>query len=294
MALRIQRTAEVTSVSDFVTTIVEMKYNKRRATAYRGQSSRRWNLVPKLFRQETKLYYREKEAIRDLIAAHPDEFNGDQTMFDRLVRMQHFGFPTRLLDVTINPLVALWFACEHIEDRGIPAPGSVFLFFIDEERRKYFDSYAVSCMSNLSNLTHKDKIELYRNFDELKKDKSGDHALNHLIYYVRKDVPHFDKDISRDAITSPVYVTPKLSNKRIIAQSGSFILFGPRRSRDPEVYENLNIKKILIPDGAKDDIREQLGILGIHRATLFPEIEKAAENIMKIYSDNYFIDDELI
>nr|WP_257627200.1 FRG domain-containing protein [Enterobacter roggenkampii] len=24
-------------------------------------------------------------------------------MFDRLVRMQHFGLPTRLLDVTSNP-----------------------------------------------------------------------------------------------------------------------------------------------------------------------------------------------
>jgi hypothetical protein len=29
-------------------------------------------------------------------------------MFDKLVRMQHFGLPTRLLDVSLNALVALY------------------------------------------------------------------------------------------------------------------------------------------------------------------------------------------
>ncbi|MBW4236742.1 FRG domain-containing protein [Enterobacter roggenkampii] len=49
------------------------------------------------------MYASEDLAVRDIVSLHPNEFSSDKTMFDRLVRMQHFGLPTRLLDVTSNP-----------------------------------------------------------------------------------------------------------------------------------------------------------------------------------------------
>lgn len=54
----------------------------------------------------------------------PNEFLGNR--FDSLVKMQHFGMPTRLLDTTTNPLVALYFACES--DKQLDKDGAVYMF----------------------------------------------------------------------------------------------------------------------------------------------------------------------
>lgn len=60
----------------------------------------------------------------------PSEFY-NASDFDILTKLQHYGLPTRLLDVTMNPLVALYFACctkEYINntDEAEEVDGVVF------------------------------------------------------------------------------------------------------------------------------------------------------------------------
>jgi len=60
---------------------------------------------------KTEQCYRYEMSILNEVEKHyPDEMRRCKTYVEKLTWMQHFGFPTRLLDVTMNALVALYFA----------------------------------------------------------------------------------------------------------------------------------------------------------------------------------------
>ncbi len=82
---------------------------------YRGQYKGSYDLISGVFRKDDignsnadkEDYYWHEAHVRC------SEFFEHSTHLDNLVTMQHFGFPTRLLDITSNPLVALFFSCKN-------------------------------------------------------------------------------------------------------------------------------------------------------------------------------------
>ena len=208
---------------------------------YRGQSDSSWGNVAGIFRPDlSELLKNEKRAVRDLISVHPNEFAADETMFDRLVRMQHFGLPTRLLDVSLNALVALYFATDPGSHKSELADGRVTAFAIPLEREKYFDSDSVSCLANLANLTAEEKAEInevresVKSLPENKLIETFNEAgvIKRLHQFIRSEKPYFLPIIDPIDLYQPYYVHPKMSNRRILAQSGAFILYGIQARND--------------------------------------------------------------
>lgn len=138
----LEKEIRINSVSEFIKKIGQLNKVKEKEDTetffYRGHANRKWKLLPSIFRTSNGV---EKEHLlfRDMVAHIPQSFSECKSALDYLVQMQHYGLPTRLLDVTTNPLVALYFACDsagdviaRIED-GVTKGGVVFEGFRSRE-----------------------------------------------------------------------------------------------------------------------------------------------------------------
>ena len=110
--------SEVTSVSDFIEKVVMLNKEAGTEVFYRGHADENWELKPSIFRKPNGVEI-EHQLFRDMVAHTPQSFSGCKSALDYLVQMQHYELPTRLLDVSTNPLVALYFACQPTKDDAL-------------------------------------------------------------------------------------------------------------------------------------------------------------------------------
>lgn len=257
-------------------------------TAYRGHGSTDFELKPSIFRKSgTK--ENEHILLRELIAAHPEDFHGDTSALEMLVRMQHYSLPTRLLDVTFNPLVALYFACESVKKRvpikkngrrstkTVDMNGHVVVLTVHQRRIRYFDSDTVSCLANLARLSWSYKQELDTDLELTEFNDST--PVKRLLHFIRQEKNGFLPEIEPSDLDCIMLVKPKQNNKRILAQAGAFFAFG----LDDEIVngssDRIKVEHIEIDADSKEIILRELDKLGVNEKTLFPEIERAARYI---------------
>ena len=149
--------------------------------------------------------------------------------------MQHFGLPTRLLDVSRNAMVALYFATDPGPRGAQITDGLVTAYSTPHQLEKYYDSDSVSCIANLVNMTAEEKTLISRlnesSPEALSTERTieifnKDETVKRLLQFIRAEKPYFQAIINPVDLFVPYYVHPKMSNRRILAQAGAFIIHG--------------------------------------------------------------------
>ena len=199
---------------------------------FRGVSHTSYKNIPSIFRDD--LIYNEDTIFNEAVSKNYTDFANDKTTFDMLVRMQHYGVPTRLLDVTQDPLVALYFATRlSAKDTPRSKRGKVYAYFVSKDKVLYPDSPEVCLYSNLA----KQKIQ-----DWIPQDKNN--CVSRLVQSADRETP-INKTIDVFDLQHIYCVKPRLNNPRIIRQKGAFLLFGNigRKYIYPQIQDFENIYK---------------------------------------------------
>ena len=260
---------------------------------FRGMESEKYQLLPTIFRtsihheildtEEQQLdnhkyltYGSEQSILKSFKAeavAYTIQYSPNNDL-EWMELAQHYGVPTRLLDWTSNPLVALYFACEsNSSDDAVIwiCNASNYTYYVSRrEQREYLTSLndAVS-----------------RFFD--------------------------DEEVNNEAFL-PVYPSifiPFYYDLRMSAQSSCFMMWGSneksleeqleenafmkRRVRDIQPYDIDDVPteecvlKVFVHQSEKQILMRKLDQIGINRKTLFPGLDGVGQYIERKFRFDY-------
>jgi hypothetical protein len=262
------KTRTVDSFKDFVGEVYDLM---PAATAldercwFRGQTNEKWDLGTSYMRSSCRLGLPE-QALTDLESAARMAFRSQAHLFvnpSLLAKvktipcwwalMQHHGAPTRLLDWSISPFVAAYFA---VQQDGTREPGAVWGFCSSELRRSFEANPEFGAMPDFESPC----------------------------------APEWYETKLRELAGRKIVVPLKFSlasSERIVAQQGrftmSFNIDEPHNCMISQIDSRF-LRKILIPHEMKPEFLLRLRNMNITGASLFPGVDGLGQSVRELVS----------
>lgn len=263
-----------------------------RTYAWRGQNDASWGLSASLFREllaagdevtESRMRAREVEILNEARTwGLGRDLGPSATDMHMLAVLQHHGVPTRLIDVTANPMTALWFATEeHKPDQaGNTRRSKCVLFAIDVTNTTWYETFQHAEKQTHGHLTsplgasyaqalEKSRLDsaMFRAFpalpDERMKAQEG--------FFLGSAVPAKHKAPGLLGF-NPLGAAPGLDKL-------SKLLF---KEKGPGRPANVPFCAIVIPAHVKDKIRDPLKrTYNRRRRVLFPDVDGFRDAVIR-------------
>lgn len=262
------KSVEVDSVATLIELINELPNNY----FYRGQADSCWALQSSLERVVGSNW--SSDNARKFEDFSLKNFCSKFHLYDReniqpssklawLSIMQHYGVPTRLVDFTESPYVALYFALEA------SAPS----------QKRDMALYAIDYSAVMD-----------RSIEHIRSKDSGFSETRATLFERQDEV--FDQVVDRFAYDIAWIGEPKLLNTRLDRQAGSFLLSGNRGMRIEEVlnsslYSSVDMRKIVIKGNLVEGVFSLLRKMNITSKSLYGDLDGLARSIrmqMQIYA----------
>jgi len=235
----------ITSLDEYIRECVGITPSTSHTIWYRGQLSR-WSISASIFR-DTQLLENEHELIETIVTKYPEDFENCHSFFSKLVKLKHYSCPSRLLDVTGNPMVALFFALQEIDGNN---PFGVVYTCFSERGQECFESN--QNVAKLVAISKTDNSKCYvcpvytandrsrkptECIERPSKDKDeGCQLLRSLVFNAHALNEEFETndDLTLDSFKGCIFVKPPMNNQRIIQQQGAFLIVG-RNADNPSL-----------------------------------------------------------